>query len=132
MASGQKLLTISSGQRVPLGRFTMTNEDVQKIGAKSMDMAMTSFGAWAKGAQAIAVEVADYSRKSAECSVATWEKLMGAKSLEKAMEVQSEYLKSSYEDFVTGATKLGELYVDLANEAYKPFGAAFAKASATK
>lgn len=110
----------------------MTNEDVQKIGQKSMDMAMTSFGTWAKSAQAIAVEVADYSRKSVECSVSAWEKLMGAKSLEKAMEVQSEYLKSSYEDFVAEATKLGELYVDLANEAYKPFGAGFAKAAATK
>ena len=35
---------------------------------------------------------------------------MGAKSLEKAMEVQSDYLKTAYEDFVAEATKLGELY----------------------
>ena len=54
---------------------------------------------------------------------------MGAKSLEKAMEVQSDYLKSSYEDFVAEATKLGELYADLAKEAYKPFEGALAKAS---
>ena len=53
---------------------------------------------------------------------------MGAKSLEKAMEVQTEYLKSSYEDFVAEATKLGELYADLAKEAYKPFESALAKA----
>jgi phasin family protein len=99
----------------------MTNEDMQNFGKSSVDMALTSFGAWSKGAQAIAVEVADYSKKTADCSVAAWEKLMGAKSLEKAMEVQSEYLKSSYEDFVAEATKLGELYADLAKEAYKPF-----------
>ena len=49
------------------------------------------------------------------------EKLIGAKSLEKAMEVQSEYLRSSYEGLVAEATKLGELYADLAKEAYKPF-----------
>ena len=110
----------------------MTNEDVQKFGKNGMDMALTSFGAWTKGAQAIAVEFVDYSKKSAECSAAAWEKLMGAKSLEKAMEVQTEYLKSSYEDFVAEATKLGELYVDLAKEAYKPFDGALAKASAMK
>jgi len=55
-----------------------------------MDMAMASFGAWTKNAQAIAAEIADYSKKSFEESTAVLEKLMGAKSLEKAMEVQSE------------------------------------------
>ncbi len=110
----------------------MTNEHVQKFGKNGMDMALTSFGAWTKGAQAIAVEFVDYSKKSAECSAAAWEKLVGAKSLEKAMEVQTEYLKSSYEDFVAEATKLGALYVDFAKEAYKPFDGALAKASAMK
>jgi phasin family protein len=110
----------------------MTNEDMQKFGKDSMAMAMSSLGTWTKNAQAIAVEVVDYSKKSAEDSAAAWEKLMGAKSLEKAMEVQSEYLKSSYEGFVAEATKLGELYVDLAKEAYKPIEGALAKVSAVK
>ena len=110
----------------------MTNEDMQKFGKNGVGMALTCFGAWTKGAQAIAVEVVDYSKKSAESSAAAWEKLIGAKSLEKAVEVQSEYFKSSYEDFVAEATKLGELYVDLAKEAYKPFEGALAKASSMK
>lgn len=110
----------------------MTNEDMQKFGKDSMAMAMSSLGAFSKSAQAIAVEVVDYSKKSAEVSAAAWEKLLGAKSLETAMEVQSEYLKSSYEDFVAEATKLGELYVDLAKEAYKPFEGAMAKVSIVK
>jgi phasin family protein len=97
-----------------------------------LDVAMSCFGAWTKNAQAIAVEVADYSKKSVEGSAAAWEKLIGAKSVEKAMEVQSDYLKSSYEGFVAEATKLSELYVDLAKEAYKPFEGMLAKASAMK
>jgi phasin family protein len=105
----------------------MTTDDMQKFSKDSMDMAMTSLGAWSKSAQAIATEMADYSKKSVEGSAAAWEKLLGAKTVEKAMEVQTEYLKSSYEDFVAEATKLGELYVDLAKEAYKPFEGAFAK-----
>lgn len=110
----------------------MTTEEMQKLGKDSMDMCMNTFGAWSKGAQAIAVEVVDYSKKTVEGSAAAWEKLMGAKSLEKAMQVQSEFLKSSYEDFVAEATKLGELYVDLAKEAYKPFEGAISKASVAK
>jgi phasin family protein len=107
----------------------MTTEEIHKLGKDSMDIAMNSFGALSKSAQAIVVEVVDYSKKSVEGSAAAWEKLMGVKSIEKAMEVQSEYLKSSYEGFVAEATKLGELYVDLAKEAYKPFESALAKAS---
>ena len=107
----------------------MNTDDMQKFGKATMDTALSSFGSWSKNAQAIAVEVVDYSKKSLEDSTAAWERLMGAKTLEKAMEVQGEYLKSSYEDFVAEATKLGELYVDLAREAYKPFEGAFPRSS---
>jgi phasin family protein len=110
----------------------MSTEDMQKLGKDSMDMAMNSFGTLSKSAQALAVEMVDYSKKSIEGSAAAWEKLMGAKSVEKAMQVQSEYLKSSYEDFVAEMTKLGELYVNLAKETYKPFESAMAKVSAMK
>jgi phasin family protein len=107
----------------------MTTDEMRKLGEDSMGAALSSFSACTKNAQAIAAEVADYSKKSLEGCTAAWEKLAGAKSLDKAAEVQSEFLKSAYEDFVARATKLGELYVDLAKEAYKPFEGVFAKAS---
>jgi len=110
----------------------MNTDQMQKFGKDSMDMALASFGAWTKNAQAIATEVADYSKKSFEGSTAVWEKLMGAKSLEKVVEVQSEYLKSSYEDFVAQSSKLGELYADFAKQAYKPFESVMTKASAMR
>jgi hypothetical protein len=99
----------------------MTTEDMQKLGKDSVEMALTSLSAWTRNAQAIAVEMADFSQKSLAGSAAAWEKLMQAKSLEKAVEVQGEYLKSSYEDFVAQATKVGGLCVDLAKDACKPF-----------
>ena len=110
----------------------MTTDEMNKLGKDSMDMAMNSFGAWSKSGQAIVAEVVDYSKKSVEGSAAHWEKLIGVKSLEKAVEVQSEYLKSSYEGFVAEATKLSELYLDFAKESYKPFENAYAKVSAMK
>ena len=42
----------------------MSADPMQKFGKENMDMAMNAFGAWAKNAQAIATEVADYSKKS--------------------------------------------------------------------
>lgn len=96
-------------------------EELQKINKDNLDVAMKSFGAVSKGVQAIAVEVADYSKKSFEQSSAAAEKLFGAKSLDKAIEIQTDYAKSAYEGFVAGATRVGELYADLAKESYKPF-----------
>ena len=55
------------------------------------------------------------------------EKLLGAKSLDKAIEIQTDYAKSAYEGFVAQATKIGELYADLAKETYKPFEGYVAK-----
>ncbi len=107
-------------------------DQMNKFGQDSMGMALNSFGAWTTNVQAIASEVADYSKKAFEDSAAAWEKLIGAKSVQKAVEVQNEYLKSSYEDFIAQSTKLGELYVDLAKEAYKPLEGMLAKTAAMK
>jgi hypothetical protein len=103
-------------------------EDLQQVGKENVDVALKSFGALSKSAQAIAVEVADYQKKAFEDGTATLEKLFGVKSFDKAIEVQTEYAKTAYEGFVTKATKIGEIYADFAKETYKPFEAMLAKA----
>ena len=76
----------------------LTNfDDIQKLGKENIDVAMKQFGTVSKGWQAIATEFADYSKKSFEEGSAALEKLLGAKSLEKAIEIQSAYAKSAYE-----------------------------------
>ena len=103
-------------------------EDLQQVGKENVDLALKSMGALSKGSQAIAVEVADYSNKAFEDGTAALEKLFGVKSFEKAIEVQTEYAKTAYEGFVAKASKIGELYADLAKETYKPFETLMAKA----
>ena len=112
------------------GKGTMVKnlEDLQQVGKDNVEVAMKSVGVLSKGAQAIAVEVADYSKKAFEDGTAALEKLFGVKSLDKAIEVQTEYAKTAYEGFVAEATKIGELYADLAKETYKPFETLMAKA----
>ena len=103
-------------------------EDLQQVSKESVDLAMKSVGTVSKSAQAIAVEIADYSKKSFEDSTAALEKLFGVKSIEKAIELQTEYAKSAYEGFVAEATKIGEMYTAMAKESYKPFETMLAKA----
>ena len=84
-------------------------DEMQKLGQESANAAT------------IATEVADYSRKSFEEGTQAFEQLLGAKSVEKAMELQQVYFKNAYEGFVTQATKIGALYADLVKETCKPF-----------
>lgn len=97
-----------------------TFEDMQKLGKDGTDAALKSLGAVARSAQVIAVELADYSKKAFEDGSAAAEKLFHAKSLEKAVEVQSDYVKA-YEGFAAQTAKIGALYTDLAREVFKPF-----------
>src|SRR5476649_186011 len=102
--------------------------ELQAAGKESVETAMKSAETLSKGAQAIAVEVADYQKKSFEDGTAALEKLFGVKSFEKAIEVQTEFAKVAYEGFVAKASKIGELYTDLAKESYKPFETLMTKA----
>jgi phasin family protein len=105
-------------------------DEFQKFGSEGVDVVLKQFGAVSKGVQVIASEVADYSKEAFDNTAAATEKLFGAKSLEKAIEVQSDFLKTSYEGFVARSSKFGELYADLAKETYKPLEGYIAKASA--
>ena len=105
-------------------------EDLQKFGKEQFEAVNSVGSAWSKGVQQIAAEATDYSKKSFEASSGLVEKLMGVKSVEKAIEVQTEYAKQSYEAFVAQSTKFGELFTNLAKDSFKPVEEVFAKVQA--
>jgi len=130
---GAPKTTEQAAGRAGKGSIMVKNfEDIQKLGKDNIDATLKSYGALSRGVQAIAVEVADYSKKAFEDGTAATERLIGAKSVEKAIEVQTEYLKRTYEGFVAQSAKLSELYAGLAQETYKPFESYLAKTAAVK
>jgi hypothetical protein len=102
-------------------------EDFQKVGQDTMDVALKSVDAVNKGFQAIASETADYSRQSFAAGSAALEKLLGARSLDKAVEIQTDYLRAAYQDYVGQVTKVGEIVADMAKSAYRPYESTFAR-----
>jgi hypothetical protein len=95
-------------------------DDLQRLGQSNMDAAMKIFGEWNKGWQAIAAEMSDYTKRSFEEGTATLEKLMAAKSLDQAVEIQTTYAKRAYDEYMQQLSKLGGMYASLTKEAYKP------------
>ncbi len=95
-------------------------DDLQKMNQSGMDTAMKMFGDWGKNWQAIAAEMNDYTKRSFEDGTQTFEKLLGCKSMEQAMEIQQGYAKRAYDEYMHQMSKIGALYADLAKEAYRP------------
>lgn len=102
-------------------------EEIQKVGKDQMDQFSTSAAGVARGFQAIATETTDYSKRSLESTSSHMEKLFGVRSLDSAIQLQTEFAKSSVEGFVAQATKIGEIYRDIAKEAFRPVEAAMNK-----
>ena len=73
-----------------------------------------------------------HHRGTAGSQVAVVEKLLGAKSLETVVQIQSDYAKTAYADFVVQATKMGELHSNLAKAAFKPAEQVIAAMQGTK
>ena len=96
------------------------NDDFQKMGKDNYETMLRSYGELNKGFQAITARVADYSKRAFEDATRAFEQLVGAKSLEHAVEIQSQYAKKAYENWMAEASKLNEMYVSMARGAYKP------------
>jgi len=71
--------------------------------------------------QTIANAYRDYTRKSIEDFGSFVEQLSGARSLDKAMTVQSEFVKRAYETSVAESQKICELHNRLAKQTLDPF-----------
>jgi hypothetical protein len=56
-------------------------DEFQKFGSEGVNVVLQQFGAVSKSVQAIASEVADYSKEAFETTAAATEKLFGVKSL---------------------------------------------------
>lgn len=81
--------------------------------------------------QTIANAYRDYTRKSIEEFGSFVEQLSGARSIDKAMTVQSEFVKRAYETSVAESQKICELHTRLARQTLDPFRGLAGKAPET-
>lgn len=82
---------------------------------------LESMGEWNKRWQAFVIEMTDYSNRSFENGVVTLQKLITAKTMPEAIEIQTSYAKSAYEGYMQQISNVGAMYQTLAQNALKPF-----------
>jgi phasin family protein len=102
-------------------------EDIQQYGKEHIENVVASATTVQNGLQAIASAYGDYTKKSFEDTKSFVEKLSGVKSLDKALEVQTDYAKTAYETFVAESQKIAGMYTELAKQTFKPLKGLVAK-----
>lgn len=107
-------------------------DEASQKGREVMDGMLKSYAEVSNVFRAIATEAAEYSKKSYMDGVAHMEALSSVKSPEVALELQANYIRSAYEGALAGMSRIGDMYVDLARTAYKPFEAPVAKKASAK
>src|ERR1700730_15609197 len=100
--------------------MTKDSDSIQQAGDVQLNALTTNLPSFGTVVEAIFAEGTDYMKKSVDTRLAFVEKLLGAKSLDAVIQIQSEYAKTSHADFVAQATKMGELYSNLSKACFKP------------
>jgi hypothetical protein len=112
--------------------MTKEFDSIQHAGNEQLNALTTNLPSFGTILQTIVAEGTDHTKKSMDKRTAFVEKLLGAKSLETVIQIQSEYAKTSYTDFAAQATKMGELYSDLAKACFKPIEMTMSNMQGTK
>lgn len=102
-------------------------EEFQSLGKDNLEASVASATAMTKGFQNAAVEMTAFSRKAFEQGTEAMDKVLSAKSVDKAVEAQQSFAQDAYATYLGQVSRLGEIYLDAAREAYKPFEAQFAR-----
>ena len=102
-------------------------EQTQKMGREyqravesGFETASRSFSEANRGFQAVTAEMMDYSKAVCDDAIRTWGELIGVRSLEQAMALQSDYAKRAYENHMAELSKLGEMCMGTMRDASKP------------
>ena len=95
-------------------------QQAQERMQSGFDAASRSFSEANKGFQALAAEMMNYSKSAFDDAIRTWEQLIGVRSLEQAIQIQSDYAKRVYENHMAELKKLGEMTVGMVRDASNP------------
>jgi hypothetical protein len=86
-------------------------QEIQSFGTNHLITATTA--ATANGLQALSAETGEFTKKRVEINHALGQRLLNAQDLGEIIEIQSDFARASFDDFITQATRISGLYTDL-------------------
>lgn len=95
-------------------------EDVIAYNQNNMEAVMKAGAIWTKGIQDLSREMTVLANTSMEQSVAATKQILGCKSVEEVVAVQSDLAKTNYDKAVAESRKLSDMSIKLAENAAAP------------
>lgn len=90
---------------------------------ENFEAVLAAGNAAAKGVEEINAEVIAYGKEAIEDNIAAAKALLTAKTLRDAVDLQTEWFKSSFDSYVSRTTKLSEMTVKVTQDAFQPVNA---------
>lgn len=97
--------------------------DFASLGQDNLDAVVKSGDVVAKGFETLSKGMMDFARVSFEGNVEATNAILGAKTLSDLVDLQTKYTRRNLDQFLAESTKLTELTVKVANEAFAPIKA---------
>lgn len=94
--------------------------DVTELQKGSMEALLASAGSLTRGVEKAAAEQSAYLRTAYEDGLAAVKATASSKSLQEAVEVQTDFLRSAVEKNLGQLSKMADLWLEASNEAAKP------------
>jgi hypothetical protein len=95
--------------------------ELAAFGRENIEAVVKANAALSAGIEAISQEVMVYARTALQSANETARGLLGAKTLEDVVKIQTDLAKRQFEGIVAGSVKLSELSVSLASGAFAPW-----------
>ncbi|MCR9218975.1 MAG: phasin family protein [Alphaproteobacteria bacterium] len=100
-------------------------DEFATINKTSMDAFVKSSNIMAKGFEDLGKAYFAFAQSAAEQNVAAAKKLMTAKTINDVVDIQSDIARTSFDAWVAESTKMSEMGMKVANEAFEPIQAQF-------
>jgi phasin family protein len=97
-------------------------EELADLGRENFAAVLRSNAALTEGLEAIGKEMIGYARHSFESVAETATALLGAKTFEDVVQLNTEFAKASMERLIERSQKLSEMSMKVANETLAPLG----------
>jgi hypothetical protein len=94
--------------------------EYQKAVERGFETASRSFSEAERGFQAVAAEMADFSKRRWEDVFRAWEQILRARHFGDVVQVQANYAQRAFEAYTSEMSKLGEMCLSAARSASTP------------
>ena len=105
--------------------FFKNYDDISVMNKDGVDPFFKAGEVLTKGAESLRKAYFDFVQASAEASVETSKAMMAAKTSKDFVDLQSDFARTSFDNFLSESTRLSEISVKVANEAFDPLKAQF-------